>query len=325
VPLLSVKDLSVAITRGADSFPAVDAVSFDIEPGETVCIAGESGCGKSLTALGIMGLLPEAARVTGGQAILGGEDLLSLPQAEMRRVRGERAAMIFQEPMTSLNPLMKIGRQVTEPLFLHGRRDARENRRAGLQAMAAAGLPEPEKLWSMYPHQLSGGMRQRVMIAMAFITRPKLLIADEPTTALDAVSEGQVLRLLGELSGDTGMSVLYISHDLGLIRRLRGRVLIMYAGRFVEEGPAESVLTHPAHEYTKGLLGAVPTKDGKGKPLANIPGKVPAVTDAKAACPFMPRCPSRGKICAEMPPPRVAAGKRGVWCHFPDAEGVRGL
>jgi ABC-type dipeptide/oligopeptide/nickel transport system ATPase component len=260
-PLLEVKNLSVGIQRDRDCLLAVNDISFTVNRGEITGIVGESGCGKTLTALAIPGLLPGGVSITGGSVVFEGRDLAALDSRELCAMRGNSLSMIFQEPMTSLNPLLKIGRQIAEPLELHGYKDKALIRREVLDIMEKVGLPDPERLTGEYPHRLSGGMRQRVMIALAMICNPELLIADEPTTALDVTIQAQLLRLMKWFNKNRGTSILFISHDLALVSRLCDRVLVMYAGRLVEEGPVRDIFRRPAHEFTRGLIGAIPSKD----------------------------------------------------------------
>jgi peptide/nickel transport system ATP-binding protein len=321
-PLLQVQHLSVGIKRGRDRLLAVNGISFTINPGEIVGIVGESGCGKTLTALAIPGLLPEGISVTGGNIVFEGRDLTTAEARELRAIRGKELSIVFQEPMTSLNPLLKIGCQIAESLELHGYRDKALIRREVLDIMGKTGLPDPERLAGEYPHQLSGGMRQRAMIALAMVCKPKLLIADEPTSALDITNQAHIIRLMKGFNDTLGTSVLFISHDLALVSRFCGRVLVMYAGKLIEEGTARDIFHRPAHEYTKGLIGSIPSKEHKGKPLANIPGKVPSIEDeAKLrGCPFVPRCARAEERCGAAFPDRADLGGGHKVCCFPPAD-----
>jgi peptide/nickel transport system ATP-binding protein len=329
--LLEVRNLSVNIRRGKRLLSALEDICFDIYPGEILGIVGESGCGKSLTALSIPGLLAPPAEISGGSIRFApggdggtatatendkGSNLLALGEKELCRIRGKEISMIFQEPFSSLNPLMKAGSQIGETLELHGEKDKGRIKSRTLELMKSLGLPEPEKLLNAYPHRLSGGMCQRVMIALAVVCRPRLLIADEPTTALDLTTQSQILALMKKINRDLGTSILFISHDLGVIKNLCTRVLVMYAGRIVEEGPVEEVFSRPAHEYTRGLLGSLPGRDTKGRDLANIPGKVPSVEEGRPpGCPFHPRCGKAGERCkGEFPPLRILSGQRRTHC-----------
>lgn len=312
--VLSLEGLTVEFARGGASYPAVKDVTLHVAPGEMVALVGESGCGKTLTALATLGLLPLGARVSRGKILLRGTELGSLDQDQWDRYRGKDLAMIFQEPMTALNPLMKVGRQVGEAARMHGA-GKEEARRRALEAMAQVGLPDPERLYEEYPHQLSGGMRQRVMIAMALINRPRLLVADEPTTALDVTIQAQIMELLQQMNRELGTAVLLISHDLGVVRRLCSRVYLMYAGSLVEWGSTEEVLASPLHPYTKGLLDSIPSWEKRGTPLSSIPGAVPALEERRSqGCPFYDRCPRRREACREKPLPLAVRGTQGARC-----------
>jgi len=300
--LLSVRDLQTMVRSGGSDVPVVRGVSFDVAAGEAVALVGESGSGKSLTALSVMGLLPEAARVTGGTVRLAGEDIGSLDEAGRRKVRGSRIAMIYQDPMTALNPLMRVGAQVVEGLEAHGVRGAQARSRA-IEALGEVGLPRPERLARSYPHELSGGQRQRVMIAMAVALRPQVLIADEPTTALDVTIQQQVLALADDLRRSTGMALVWITHDLGVVARIAERVLVMYAGRVVESGVARELFRAPQHPYTAGLLGSIPPVLGSERPpLPQIGGAPPDIGRLPSGCAFHPRCPQRVATCPEAEP-----------------------
>ena len=298
-PVLKVRNLSVDIVKGKNTCRAVDEIDFDLYPGEICGIVGESGCGKSLTALSVTGLLPPAARAGGSVYFTPVKnDLLSLNEDELSLIRGKDISMIFQEPLSSLNPLMKIGRQITEVLDIHGSdKNDEKNRTSAIELMKKLGLDNPESLMETYPFRLSGGMCQRVMIAMAMICGPKLLIADEPTTALDLDTQDHILGLLKEIN-NAGTSVLFISHDLGIISSLCDRVMVMYAGKIMEEGSAEDIFSNPAHEYTRSLLGALPERGRRGEDLKMIPGKVPSIEEGITdGCPFAPRCTRAIDIC----------------------------
>jgi peptide/nickel transport system ATP-binding protein len=313
--LLEVQNLSIGIKRGTGYKFAVDDISFTVGAGEIVGLVGESGCGKSLTALSILRLLSPGVAISGGAISFEGKNLGELSAGELRQIRGKEISMIFQEPGSSLNPLLKIGRQIAETLELHGEKDKEKINAQVLDIMEKLGLSEPERLLNAYPHQLSGGMCQRVMIAIAAICRPKLIIADEPTTALDPGIQTQILDLLGKINSDFGSAILFISHDLSLVRRFCSRLLVMYAGKIVEAGSTETVFLQPAHPYTRGLIGSIPSRERRGRPLANISGRVPSIDDKWYGCPFAPRCPEAGFACfAQFPPKAALGGGHSVHC-----------
>ena len=303
-PLLSVRDLSVAFGRNT----VVEGVSFDLAPGEILGVVGESGSGKSVTALSIMRLIPAPGRVT-GRIDFAGQDLMALPEARMREIRGRDIAMIFQEPMTSLNPVFTCGDQVMEALVHHRGLDRAGARAEALKLLKLVEIPSAERRLDDYPHQLSGGMRQRVMIAMALACRPKLLLADEPTTALDATIQAQILDLLRGLQRELGMAVVLITHDLGVVSEVAHRVLVMYAGRVVETSPAAEVFARPLHPYTEGLLASIPRLEGPIERLDAIPGQVPTPDAMPAGCRFAPRCRYAEPACAASPPPLAPRGE----------------
>ncbi len=291
-PLISVNNLRTEFRTREGNFFAVDGVSFHVNQGEVLGLVGESGCGKSVTALSIMRILPAPpGRVAGGEVIFEGVDLLKLPEAKMRAIRGGRIGMVFQEPMTSLNPVFTVGDQVAEAIIVHKglKKDQALSRAAELFGMV--GLPEPEKLISSYPHQLSGGMRQRVMIAMAISCGPGLVIADEPTTALDVTIQAQILALMGDIRKKTGTAIILITHDLGIIAQMADRVAVMYAGRIVEEARTDDIFHDPLHPYTEGLLASIPKPGEKLRRLKAIPGMVPKLSELPRGCKFLPRCP----------------------------------
>ncbi len=288
--MLSVRNLSVSFHTRAGIIRAVRNVSFDVAPGETLGIVGESGSGKSVTCYSMMGLIPmPPGRIESGSAMLDGTDLLHCPEKELRAIRGKRISMIFQDPMTSLNPYLTIGEQVAEPLVIHEGAGKKEARARALEQLVLAGIPDAEQRMDAYPHQFSGGMRQRVMIAMALITRPEILIADEPTTALDVTVQKQVLDLIRKLQQDMGTSVILITHDLGVVRQYANRINVMYAGRIVESAPAKELLEHPRHAYTRALMKSIPGLHAKGSPLYTIPGLPPDMTREPCGCSFRPR------------------------------------
>jgi peptide/nickel transport system ATP-binding protein len=301
-PLLAVKDLQVTFATPAGSLRAVDGVSFELRPGETLGLVGESGCGKTVTALSILRLLPPTAEVQ-GEVRFSGEDLAHAKDARMRQIRGDRIAMVFQEPMTALNPVLTIGEQVAEVLRLHRRLGHHAALQEAAGALTRVGLPDAPRRVRHYPHQLSGGLRQRALMAMALACEPELLIADEPTTALDVTIQAQILALLARLKAELGLAVLFITHNLGIVAQTADRVAVMYAGAMVEKALTAALFKHPAHPYTRGLLGSVPRLDFRhppGQTLAAVPGHVP--TAPPAGCLFRDRCPEAQPRCAEAPP-----------------------
>jgi len=303
-PLLEVRDLVTAFDTEAGRVVAVDGVSFEVGRGRTVGLVGESGCGKTVTALSVMRLLPQPmGRVLGGEILLDGVDLVKLPLEAMRRVRGGRIGMIFQEPMTALNPVQRIGKQLAEAFLLHQKIEPEEATRLSIELLAKVGIPSPEVRFGEYPHQLSGGMRQRVVIAMALANHPSLVIADEPTTALDVTIQAQILALMQDLQREMGMSILLITHDLGIIAQTCDEVVVMYAGKVIESGPVFELFERPKHPYTQGLLRAIPRLDHPRKTrLLTIEGTVPAIDDLPSGCRFQNRCPYRIERCLELPP-----------------------
>jgi oligopeptide/dipeptide ABC transporter ATP-binding protein len=315
--VLEVENLQTVIRQGDRELPVVRGVSFEVRAGEAVALVGESGSGKSLTALSLMGLLPPAAQVSGGSLRLAGQDVGRLDENERRRLRGAEIAMIYQDPMTSLNPLMRVGAQVVEGLEAHGVRGADARARA-IETLGEVGLPRPERIARAYPHELSGGQRQRVMIAMAVTMRPKVLIADEPTTALDVTIQQQVLGLVDELRRATGMALIWITHDLGVVARVAERVLVMYAGRVVESGATSDLYRAPQHPYTAGLLGSIPPMLGSDRPpLPQIGGVPPDLHALPVGCSFRPRCPQRVAKCAEHEPELERRGQDLAACWVP--------
>ena len=290
-PLLEVRDLSVQFATDEGVIRAVENVSFEIYPGEILSLVGESGCGKSVTAFSVMRLIPTPpGEISSGEVLLNGRNLLSLKEEEMEKVRGNKIAMIFQEPMTSLNPVFTIGNQIMEALIFHQGLDKKEAKRRAIEMLDRVKIPSPETRVDAYPHQLSGGMRQRAMIAMALSCRPDLLIADEPTTALDVTIQAEILRLLKEIQRGMGMAVILITHDLGVVSEVADRVAVMYAGRIMEYGPIEAIFEQVRHPYTKGLLDSLPHLEEKKPRLYAIPGQVPDPRTLPGGCKFHPRC-----------------------------------
>ena len=312
---LIAEDLCVSFFMAKGEVRAVDHVSLEVRRGKITGLVGESGCGKSMTARAIMDLVKAPGKVTGGRILLEGRDLARLKKKERRLLRGQEISMIFQDPMTSLNPVMKAGKQVEESIRLHEHVSREEAKRRTLEMLGAAGVPDPERRYHAYPHQLSGGLRQRVMIAMAMACRPKLLIADEPTTALDVTVEAQILDLMKKLC-ESGTSILLISHNLGAIARVCDEVYVMYAGRIVEQADTCTLFDRPLHPYTRGLLRAVSSLRSGGKTLDTIPGVVPNLLYLPAGCSFCPRCACPREECAgTMPEMREAAPGHLVRCH----------
>ena len=313
--LLEIRGLRTVFPEGRASVPVVDDVDLDVARAETVALVGESGCGKSMTALSILRLVPRPGRIEAGTLRLGGRDVRSLPVGEMRRLRGREAAMIFQEPMTSLNPVVTCGNQVAEVLLLHEGASRSQARRRVLELFEQVGIPDPAERLDAHPHELSGGLKQRVMIAMALAGRPRLLIADEPTTALDVTIQAQILGLLARLRAELGMAILLITHDLGIVNELADRVAVMYAGRLVETGTREEILGAPRHPYTQGLLRSIPARARRGERLAEIPGVVPPPRDWPAGCRFADRCPLVMDVCRrELPHPVVLSPTHVAHC-----------
>jgi oligopeptide/dipeptide ABC transporter ATP-binding protein len=323
--LLNVEGLLTSFpgARGA-RLPVVDRVDLAVSRGEAVALVGESGCGKSMTALSIVGLVPKPGRIDAGSIEMGGRELRGLPVTALRRVRGAEIAMIFQEPATSLNPVQTAGAQVVEAITLHERVARGAARRRALALFEQVGIPDPPARFDAYPHQLSGGLKQRVMIAIALAARPQLLIADEPTTALDVTIQAQILELLAGLARETGTAILLITHDLGVVNQLADRVAVMYAGRIVEEGTRAAVLGAPRHPYTQGLLRSMPARARPGERLAEIPGVVPAPDAWPAGCRFAGRCAIAMEVCRAREPERTLLGAgAAVRCHAVAAESPR--
>ncbi len=304
-PLLSIRHLVTEFDTDEGRVRAVDDLSFDVQPGETIGIVGESGCGKSVTALSIMRLLPQPmGQIASGEVIFQGQNLAQLSLSEMEKIRGARIGMVFQEPMTALNPVHTIGRQLTEVLLLHQDITKDAAIRAGVEILDKVGIPSPDVRMTEYPHQLSGGMRQRVVIAIALACKPALLIADEPTTALDVTIQAQILELIRELQADLGMAVIMITHDLGVIAETCEDVVVMYAGKMAEAGSVYDIFDQPKHPYTKGLLASIPTLDTIPKSkLSVIDGMVPGLLDLPSGCRFENRCPYRQESCTATQPP----------------------
>ncbi|CCU85468.1 ABC transporter ATP-binding protein [Mesotoga prima] len=303
--LLQVEDLRTYFHTEDGIVKAVDGVTFDVFPGETLGIVGESGCGKSVTSLSIMRLLDEKGEIAGGKITFDGEDVMAIPESKMMKIRGNEMAMIFQEPMTALNPVFTIGFQIMEAILLHQDVDEKKARQMAIDMLKKVGIPEPEKRIDEYPHELSGGMRQRAMIAMALSCNPKLLFADEPTTALDVTIQAQILELMKSLQDQYGMALVMITHDLGVIAEMAQRVVVMYAGKVVEYADVHTLFKNPRHPYTWGLMNAIPRLDEDKEVLYNIPGVVPDPLDFPDGCRFNTRCPLATEKCRKEEPPLV--------------------
>ncbi len=316
-PLLSVRQLSLEFHKDGDILPAVENISFDIAAGETLCLVGESGSGKSVTALSIARLLPmPPARYSSGEIFLNGRDVLRMSDRELRQIRGGMVSYVFQEPSASLNPVIPVGKQIQESLKLH-RPDAATGDEV-IRLLKLVGIPAPDSRLKDYPHQMSGGMQQRVMIAMALASQPKLLIADEPTTALDVTIQAQIIELLRELKEKLGMSILLITHNLGIVGDIADRVAVMYAGQMVESGPARELLTNPLHPYTRALMNSVPQLGADAQRLTAIGGTVPQIGAFPSGCRFHPRCPKAHPECAQKEP-QLTEVEPGRWVRCPFA------
>ncbi|HEY6559547.1 MAG TPA: ABC transporter ATP-binding protein [Polyangiaceae bacterium] len=328
-PLLSVQHLTTSFATDRGVLKAVDDVSFELGRASTLAVVGESGSGKSVTALSILRLIQSPpGQISGGRILFEGTDLLRLPEREMRRLRGAKISMIFQEPMTCLNPVYTVGAQIAEALRIHRPVSRREARARAVEMLQKVGIPSPAERVDNYPHQLSGGMRQRVMIAMALICEPALLIADEPTTALDVTIQAQILELLHELQGELGMSILFITHDLGIVAEFARDVAVLYAGQVVETGTVQQIFKAPLHPYTRGLLASIPAlgtsraADGKPRRLASIEGMVPDLLTLERGCRFVERCalhasrPPGHERCAQADPGLASAGDRKARCYY---------
>jgi peptide/nickel transport system ATP-binding protein len=332
--LLEIRNLKTQFSAGGSHVLAVDDVSFSIPPGGTLGVVGESGCGKSVTALSVMRLIADPpGRIVGGQILFKGQDLLALPEAKMREIRGHKISMVFQEPMTSLNPVFTVGDQIGEAVRLHQRLDRRAARERSIEMLKQVGIPAPEQRVDAYPHQMSGGMRQRVMIAMALACNPDLLIADEPTTALDVTIQAQILELIRTLQKERRMAVMLITHDLGVVAETCDEVVVMYAGRVVERATVRELFARPAHPYTAGLMRSIPSFEdaeaagslptGERRRLRAIPGTVPSLRELPAGCRFRDRCDRAIDICAQVDPPlEPKRGSQLAACHNPVPEPV---
>ena len=316
--LLQVTDLHVEIASRRGIVRAVDGVSLEVPAGQAVGVVGESGSGKSMTLRAILGVLPPEARITAGQVLLDGQDLAHLSNTQLNHVRGPKIAMIFQEPMSALNPVMRVGAQIAEGPQVHlGMNRAKAGERA-LELMRRVGIPDPERRYRAYPHEFSGGMRQRVVIALALCAEPELIIADEPTTALDVSVQAQIIALIKRLGRDHGTAVMLVTHDMGVIAETCDRVAVMYSGRIAEIGPVQAVIRNPLHPYARGLMGAIPTLSGEAHRLIQIPGAMPRLSAIPPGCPFNPRCAQVFERCQVERPEPIRKDAQAVACHLFD-------
>jgi peptide/nickel transport system ATP-binding protein len=318
-PVLSVRDLRVEFVTRRGVLKAIDGVSFDIAPGEVLGVVGESGAGKSVTGSAVIGLIDPPGRIAGGEVWLSGQRIDNLSREEMRRIRGKRIGMIFQDPLTSLNPLYRVGEQLVETIQTHTNPSAAGARRRAIELLTEVGIPAPERRIDGYPHEFSGGMRQRVVIALALCAEPELIIADEPTTALDVSVQAQIISLLQRLGREHGTAIMLITHDMGVIAETADRVAVMYAGRIAEIGPVQDVVQNPLHPYARGLMGAIPTLAQDAKRLVQIPGSMPRLSAIPPGCPFNPRCPHAWERCRVDRPEPIQHGAHKVACHLYDA------
>ena len=317
-PVLSVRNLQVEFETRRGTLRAIDSVSYDIAKGEVLGVVGESGAGKSVTGLAVIGLIDPPGRISGGEILLSGLRIDNLPPEEMRKVRGKRIGMIFQDPLTSLNPLYRVGDQIIETIKTHTNLTDQQARKRAIDLLAEVGIPAPEKRIDGYPHEFSGGMRQRVVIALALCAEPELIIADEPTTALDVSVQAQIISLIKRLGRDHGTAVMLVTHDMGVIAETCDRVAVMYAGRVAEIGPVQEVIKNPLHPYAKGLMGAIPTLAGEDKRLVQIQGAMPRLSAIPPGCSFNPRCSSAFDRCRVDRPEPLRQGTQAVACHLYD-------
>ena len=315
--VIDVRDLKTHFFTRAGVLPAVDGVSFSVRRGEVLGIVGESGSGKSVTGLSILGLVDAPGRIVGGEILFGGRNIAGLPERELRTIRGRRIAMIFQDPMMTLNPVLKVSTQMIEAVQAHEKVSTAEARNRARDALGKVGIPSPEERLDAYPHEFSGGMRQRVAIAIALLHSPDLIIADEPTTALDVTIQAQILAEVQKLATETGLALVWITHDLAVVSSLADRIAVMYAGRVVEDGPASQVLSAPLHPYTVGLIGSVPSRNRRGAELAQIPGMTPSLLDLPEGCAFRPRCPRALDACRQPQPMRALRPGQEARCCNP--------
>jgi peptide/nickel transport system ATP-binding protein len=319
-PVLSVQNLRVEFTTRRGVLRAIDGISFDIANGEVLGVVGESGAGKSVTGNAVIGLIDAPGRIAGGEIRLSGRRIDNLPAEEMRKIRGKRIGMIFQDPLTSLNPLYKIGEQIIETIRTHSSLSESAARKRAIELLAEVGIPAPDKRIDSYPHEFSGGMRQRVVIALAICADPELIIADEPTTALDVSVQAQIISLIRRLGRDHGTAVMLVTHDMGVIAETCDRVAVMYSGRIAEIGPVQDVIRNPLHPYAKGLMGAIPTLAIEADRLVQSPGSMPRLSAIPPGCAFNPRCASAFDRCRTERPEPIACGEQRVACHLYDGD-----
>lgn len=322
-PVLSVRDLRVEFVTRRGSLKAIDGISFDIGKGEVLGVVGESGAGKSVTGSAVIGLIDPPGRIAGGEILLSGMRIDNLPPEEMRRIRGKRIGMIFQDPLTSLNPLYRVSEQLIETIRTHTNLSASAARKRAIDLLAEVGIPAPDKRIDSYPHEFSGGMRQRVVIALALCAEPELIIADEPTTALDVSVQAQIISLLKRLGREHGTAIMLVTHDMGVIAETADRVAVMYAGRIAEIGPVRDVVQNPLHPYAKGLMGAIPSLESDTDRLVQIPGSMPRLSAIPPGCPFNPRCPFVFDRCRIERPEPLQHREHRVACHLYDQSPVR--
>lgn len=322
-PVLSVRDLRVEFVTRRGSLKAIDGISFDIGKGEVLGVVGESGAGKSVTGSAVIGLIDPPGRIAGGEILLSGMRIDNLPPEEMRRIRGKRIGMIFQDPLTSLNPLYRVSEQLIETIRTHTNLSASAARKRAIDLLAEVGIPAPDKRIDSYPHEFSGGMRQRVVIALALCAEPELIIADEPTTALDVSVQAQIISLLKRLGREHGTAIMLVTHDMGVIAETADRVAVMYAGRIAEIGPVRDVVQNPLHPYAKGLMGAIPSLERDTDRLVQIPGSMPRLSAIPPGCPFNPRCPFVFDRCRIERPEPLQHSEHRVACHLYDQSPVR--
>lgn len=315
-PLLQVRDLATHFSTRTGVAKAVDGVSFDVAAGEIVGLVGESGSGKSVTGYSVLGLVDPPGRIVAGSVRLDGQELIGMPRGQLRALRGRRIAMVFQDPMSTLNSVLKVSVQMELAMRAHGKPGPAEMLRRSVEALAKVGIPDPERRLESYPHELSGGMRQRVAIAIAFLNNPALVICDEPTTALDVSIQAQILVEMRSLAREAGVGLIWISHDLATVSVLASRLLVMYAGRLIEEGPTAEVLRRPRHPYTQGLIDSLPSRAAPGRDLVQIPGSTPSLTNLPSGCAFRARCGHATEVCANAPE-QSFEGARTWRCHHP--------